>query len=233
MDVGAIKSNVRLLAQRERVTLAGLPRLAHKLLELATLVLAVEHYRRRGYLVSAVNLTSGAFVFKASGGRILNTSWFVCKRGEVSRSLFSNVQVQGAFSPHYGLYDVDVAIVDSAVDLARVENGAGWLSISDEELISFIEAKRLVPYPMLLAQFTGIVHEIMPRHVAPKTVDTQNADDFPPVLATNGHLSKACLSILRAWERRGYTVFVVSDVHRRLSDTLGDTESTLSPLHSD
>ena len=59
-------------------------------------------------------------------------------------------------------YVVDVAVAPVAV-VPRSKPSSVWNEISNQDLITFMEAKALVVYRMLVAQFIGIVHETQPR----------------------------------------------------------------------
>jgi hypothetical protein len=64
---------------------------------------------------------------------------------------------------------------------------ANWRALPNVDLVMFIEAKRLVVCPMLLAQFVGIVHEITPTFL--------NCTRLPYGFRANGHFYPCLVSI--------------------------------------
>lgn len=230
MDVDAARAGIDRLAQRQGATLLELPDIASKLLELAALVLSTVHYRRLEFEVQPANLIEKSFVLKtSSAGRPWNYSWFYARRGELCLSLMTNINVQGAFSPYHGTYNVDVAVISDEISANDMRDSGNWWTASNAKLASFVEAKRMTAYPMLLASFTGIVHEIRPEFVGSSPPRDDSSPHFPPALVTTGPLSATSKSIIRAWAVRGYQLAVVPHLDVRLAEAAAD-EAVESPF---
>jgi hypothetical protein len=62
------------------------------------------------------------------------------------------------------LFAVDIAVVKAKCipEHKPGTRSTGDISASNGDLITFGEVKKLVAYPMLMAQFLGIVHELQP-----------------------------------------------------------------------
>jgi len=136
-----------------------------------------------------------------------------------------NQKVAGAWvdtdeeSEDRALFAVDVAVIE-ADSLPILPQGTKrtdepfW--VENRHLITFAEAKKLTAYPMLLAQFLGIVHEIKPEFVG--VGDRQVSQEFwqqqhpPPTLMTSNHLTWGTRRVLRSFEERNLTIRVVEDV---------------------
>lgn len=194
-------------------------------------VLFVLHYEKEGLSPKAENLTpDNVFKFRFStGGHPWNFSYFSIKpREDSDEVLFEvrhNQKVVGYFADiksdtqeEPGLFALDVAVIKPG-GLPCLPMGT---KRSDEQtyvvnadLITFGEAKKLVAYPMLLASFYGIVHELRPEFLensaAPEGFESQ-PHPFP-VLFTSDFLTKGTQNILRSFEDRQLRITVVENVN--------------------
>jgi hypothetical protein len=138
--------------------------------------------------------------------------------------IYHNQKVAGAWL-HAGkgtdiaLFAVDIAVVraDSLPDLPKGHKRTDepyW--VENEDVITFGEAKKLTAYPMLIAQFLGIVHEIKPEFL--KVVGSDISETFwdekhpPPTLMTANHLTFGTKQVLRSFAERRIEIRVVEDV---------------------
>jgi hypothetical protein len=128
--------------------------------------------------------------------------------------LHSNLSVFGGRDA--GVYCVDVAIVNTGV----VPNKRGKKAApptQNSDLISFVEAKKLVIYPMLLAQFLGIVHEVAPKFLKrDKKYELGNGHLHPSLVALGG-LGRNTQDILKSFKRRKYKISIAEHFDVRLS----------------
>jgi hypothetical protein len=116
-----------------------------------------------------------------------------------------------------GAYCVDVGIVGSGVVPLGRPPGK-WTPIRNADLVSFVEAKRLVIYPMLLAQFLGIVHEIRPEFLAgPAAPPFGWKGVVPPTMVALGGFSANADAIVRGFRVRGYSFLIVPQYDFQLS----------------
>jgi hypothetical protein len=166
MNIDAIQQALREFTQKHRATFSMVAARQSPLLELAAIVGVDLHYRSNGY--SSVIRSpegSGTFVVKIStrGHPSRYSSITFEKDGQAAEAQM-NLLVRGARDE--GIYCVDVGIVEPGVVPENVSKKEKWVCVPNNSLLSFAEAKRLVVYPMLLAQFVGIVHEIRPQFLA-------------------------------------------------------------------
>ena len=124
-------------------------------------MLTSEHYRLTGSSVNIENGKNGFFSVKLSArGNPYNFSWFTCTRSDAAFEIHANLAVGGAHKDK-AVYVVDVAVVKPN-KIPRAKGNTPWVCLDNANLVTFVEVKKLVVYPMLLAQFIGIVHEIKP-----------------------------------------------------------------------
>lgn len=176
----------------------------------------VQHYRAYGYNTSIQNPT-GTQEFRvklSTRGHPADYSHVVCERGASVFELHSNLSVLGGRDS--GIYCVDVAIVNPGV-VPTVKSKKGSDALKNSELISFAEAKKLVIYPMLLAQFVGIVHEIKPHFLRKNKKYCLGDDHLHPALIALGNLTPNAKDILRSFNRRKYKIVVAENFDIRLS----------------
>lgn len=226
MDFDAVSRNLTRYISNHRTQLQQVPVIQSQLLELGALVTSVEHYRAQGYSVVPSNLRDGNFRLKrSSGGKPWNFSWFVATRGSLSVEIHANMTSGGAYGEDKARYVVDVGVCEPGILPTSAQARKEWLSIDNQSLITFIEAKKLTIYPMLLAQFIGIVHEIKPKFLEKLWGDPDFVTEghFHPTLVTTGPWARLCEQIYRAYESRGFHIRVVPNLDLVLANLRSDT----------
>jgi len=207
MDVAAVKAALTTFARSHKLAFGHLAGRQSQILELGAFVGTVQHFTAAGFSLAFHSTAGGPFRLKTgTRGHPSDYSRVVCSRGELLYELHSNVSARGAHDG--GVYCVDVGIVrPGAIPLSK-PNGK-WVAIDNVQLVSFVEVKRLVIYPMLLAQFLGIVHEIRPEFLrTPAPVGFGRDDVLPPALAALGGYSANSSEIVAGFWGRGYAFIV-------------------------
>lgn len=196
-------------------------------------VLVLRYFESDGYRVEARRLIDGKFRFKYNtNGDPWNYSYFVVLRQDPATNIcvpiaevWHNQLVAGSWCKaidldgEVPLFAADVAVVrpNSVPTEDRPKRRKGipqpkprtW--VRNEDLLTFGEAKCLVAYPMLLAQFFGIVHEIKPAFLE----DRASNDEAPllyPILFTDNILTKGAKKVILSFVNRGLTISVVPNV---------------------
>jgi hypothetical protein len=229
MNVEAVRAAISKFLRRHRATLSEVAHRQSQLLELGATVGVVQHYKAAGYGTIVLNPNKdGSFRVKlGTRGHPCDYSRVICTKGNESCEIHSNVSARGAHDD--GIYCVDVAVVKPGAIPSRKPKGS-WRAISNEDLITFVEVKRLVVYPMLLAQFLGIVHEIRPEFLFQPLREGFGGDgNLAPALVALGHLSGNSTTILDGFRTRGFTLLVADRFDARLSRCRNDL--TRSPFY--
>lgn len=231
MNLTDIQLKLQKFIRLHRVQFEDISKHQSQLLELAALVIATEHYRLNGYKIVPANLIGGRFKVKSSAkGYPFNFSWFRARREDAEVEIHSNLSVLSAYTHDDGVYVVDVGIVKSGC-LPSKKSGKGWKGVNNLDLITFIEAKKLVIYPMLLAQFIGIVHEIKPSFLKKaKVPGLKRGGHFSPALVSVGYLHGTSRSIRNGFTERGFKVNIVPALDIEVAKLRGGkiTESPFS-----
>jgi hypothetical protein len=111
--------------------------------------------------------------------------------------------IRGAFPLPNAAYVVDVAVIRPG----KLPPLKSKCTIESPDLVTFAEVKALVVYPMLLAQFIGIVHEVAPRFLEGRVPYGFRRDDhFRPALITIEHLRPTSREIVDSFPARGFKV---------------------------
>ncbi len=210
MDVDRIHKQLSHFIARHHVEFAELPRIQTQLLELGAMTLAAEHYRLHDYTIEPSNLIEGRFRVKVtSRGDPWNYSWFTVRRRGKCFEIHSNLTVLGAYGLDGGRYVVDVAVTqpDTVPRIRREENKK--FALPNECLSTFVEAKKLVVYPMLLAQFVGIVHEILPGFLSGLPRGFAPQGHFRPALVSTGYPAGTSRDIINGFVNRGFRICVI------------------------
>lgn len=239
MDVSAVQRAVRTFISRHHTAFDRVASRETQLLEVAALAVVAEHYRRHGYTVGPRNLVNGEFRVKlGSRGRISNFSWFEASDPGGSVEIHANLPVLSAFGSDEGIYVVDVGVVRARPVLGEVrrnpKTGKGSEYVHNGDLITFVEVKKLVAYPMLLAQFLGIVHELKPAFITQsrRPRGFVRGRHFDPALLTLGHLHPNGRGIREGFRQRGFKLRIVTSLDHRVARLLGQ-QNSVSPLDAD
>lgn len=201
--------------------------------EASCYVLVARYYESKGYRLTPDNLQEGMFRFRFSTqGYPWNYSYFkvskldlATKSQEPLFEIWHNQLVGGAWSDEIvtnssvPLFAADVAIIKAgSLPTKRPQRPPRKVSqpkqtvwVANKDLLTFAEAKNLVAYPMLLAQFYGTVHEILPAFLNDNTIH-QISVGLSPVLFTDGHLTSGAQKVVSSFLRRKLRITVVPNV---------------------
>jgi hypothetical protein len=216
MNADSVSNAIRLFARQHRTALDFLNVRQTQLLEIGAMVGVVQRYRAHGYNPSIQN-PAGAQEFRvklSTRGHPADYSHVVCERGTIVCELHSNLSVLGGRDS--GIFCVDEAIVNSGV-VPTTKSKKPSQPLQNNDLISFAEAKKLVIYPMLLAQFLGIVHEVTPKFLRRDKKYRLGNDHLHPALIALGSLTPNARDILRSFKRRKYKITIAEFFDIRLS----------------
>jgi len=232
VNVPSIQRELKAFIRRHGTSFDHLASAETQILEMSALSVAATHYERHGYGIEPKNLINGRFRVKLKSGYKDNFSWYRVSRDGLAFQIHANLGVQSAYQFDTGIYVVDVAVVK---DDCVANRGPGkrdeW--ISNGALVTFLEAKKLVAFPMLLAQFVGIVHEIKPRFLLGRRPrGFIAADHFDPSLITVGHLARTAGAIRRGFSDRRFRIRVVTNFDAKIS-WLSRHDDSASPLAGD
>jgi len=213
MDVANVQAAIKRVIARHRQAFTAIGSSQSKLLELASITGFAEHYKANGYVVTVRNPKGKKhFSVKTStNGDPWNFSYFVAVGDADTVEIHMNLKVRSAHDQ--GTYCVDVGVVKSDV-IPVAKPAQKWICVPNGELVTFGEAKKLVVYPMLLAQFVGIVHEIKPKFLNRSKYKSPHP---PPTLIALGHFSGNAQSIVKAYPARKIVVNVAENYDMRLA----------------
>lgn len=216
MKIAAVKSALIAFAKAHKQSLGRLAGRQSQILELGAFVGTAQHFKAAGFSLAFHSKKGNRFRLKTgTRGHPSDYSRVVCQRNDLCWELHSNVSARGAHDS--GIYCVDVGIVrPGAIPFTRPSEK--WTAIDNGQLVSFVEVKRLVVYPMLLAQFLGIVHELRPEFLRkPSPVGFGPNDVIPPTLAALGGYSSNSTDIVAGFGTRGYSFLVAPMFDFRLA----------------
>jgi hypothetical protein len=194
-----------------------------ELLELGAITGIAEHYRSCGYSlrVSNPNGQRTFMVKKSTRGFPWDFSHIVAERNSLTVELHMNLPVRSACGK--GIYCVDVGIVvGNVVPVEKPPNR--WECIENQYLITFAEAKKLGVYPMLLAQFLGMVHELKPSFL--QTRRGVDSSHLSPILIALKHFSENCQLIVNEYTNRRVFVTIAENYDMRLARVRSGSAAT-------
>lgn len=202
-----------------RTLFGQLPHIQTQVLELAAAVATAEHYESFGYKIDFQHPKGRPeFVVKVSSrGYPWNYSRIQVKRDGEEFEIHTNLSVRGAHD--FGIYCVDIAVTHSGI-VPKETPKTQWLCLPNSNLITFAEAKKLIVYPMLLAHFIGIVHELTPSFLSGVSDAFESANHFAPALVTLGHCTANSREIIATYSTRHISVNVEANFDVRFSDSL-------------
>jgi hypothetical protein len=190
------------------------------LLELAAMMLAVQHYEKNGYNASPANLHSGRFRPKwSSKGEPRDYSWWNLTRDGSGVEAHLNAPVWDGHGGQTATFVVDVGIVSQGVGTRKDPEKQDLRGFENTDLATFVESKSLPIYPMLVAQFLGIAGEITPwvhSGVSPPGFD--HGRHFDPALVSRGMPSANTSRLLDSIATRGVRVRVIPSFDRYVEE---------------
>src|SRR5207244_13630 len=139
-------------------------------------------------------------------------SRIIAERDGTTVEIHMNLMVRSAHDDGIYCVDVGIALADSIPSEKSEEK---WACLQNNSLITFAEVKKLVVYPMLLAQFIGIVHEIKPEFL--KSRRDVDKSHLSPILITLQYFSGNSKAIVDAYPRRGINVTIAENYDMRLA----------------
>ena len=177
--------------------------------EMSCYNLIIRYYEEKGYELTVQNLQGGEFRFKCSPtGLLKNFSYFRAKKKEESKGadifyIYHNATVQSSFDINvYTTPDIVVSKTDKPSETKDYYATKKTLSyIPSESLITFCEAKHLTPFPELMINFIGSVHELKPDCLC-EGKNVQEIDHIAPSLLMSGTFGKPTKRIKNSFEKR-------------------------------
>lgn len=226
MNLIEIHKAIKRVIKRHAVAFRTISSSQTALLEIASITGIVEHYKSLGCVLTVINPKGKrGFVVKTSTrGHPWNFSYFQSTLAGQDFEIHMNLMVRSAHDP--GVYCVDVGLV-KAGSVPKKATLEKWVCVDNSEIITFAETKKLVVYPMLLAQFIGIVHEILPGYLKVSfTAGTGALVHLPPMLISIGYYSGNSKNIVSAYKSRSIDVFIADSYDIRLARVRGGTVNT-------
>jgi hypothetical protein len=227
-----LETRVSKFLSTHRTAVENVTKAASNVFEAVCFVIFARHYENIGYQLVPQNLSEGKFRFRYNtNGLPWRYSYFAVHsyEGQSNKPLFEiwhNQKVAGAWvkdkdeDAEQALFAVDIAVTRAGAlpaDLPFQESGANhqyWVDQSD--LITIGEAKKLVAYPMLLAQFLGIVHEIKPQFIGlgdkHDLLALVSQGHPPPTLLTSDSLTSGARRVRATFEHRNLGILVIDKI---------------------
>lgn len=186
--------------------------------EMSCYNLIAKYYENIGYTLEVQNLIKGAFRYKCSPtGKIENFSYFkgMKDKGDGTEDIFylyHNVPIQSAQDDEiFTTPDIVITRTNTPQTKDNYYDSKLTLSyLSKENLITFCEAKHLVPFPELIFNFIGVVNELTPQCLLNKA-STNDCEHIAPSLMMSGVMNKPTKRIKQSLEKR-YFVNVFDDL---------------------
>jgi len=235
VDVGELSAALRKFVRGHKAQFEGLTARKSQLLEIGALMIAAKHYSLSGYDIKLHNPKGRNLRVKlGTRGNPWNFSYFEVRDGSLAFEIHTNLPVCDAVGTEGARYVADVVVAPAGkVPKAAPKGGKKWFALPNAEVVTFIEAKSLVIYPMLIAQFIGIVHELKPRFLEGKRpAGFVAARHFDPALVSLGYLHGTCWNIVKGFGPRGLHIQIVAQFDAAIANlNRGGTRSPLAHDH--
>lgn len=202
-------------------TFVDVERRFSSLLEIGAMLLTVQHYEMNGYQVSLI-APSGKFSpkYASTGDPRKYSYWKVCADGECFE-IHMNAPIWDGVTGNASTFVVDVGVINENSQIIEDHGEKLHTTVSksgkhllrgfeNKNLVTFIEAKYLPIYPMLVAQFIGIVHEIMPWALVGRAPHGfRKFNHFDPALVSRGKLSANVERLLSLVLKRKFRIRII------------------------
>ena len=208
------EKDLEIFANKFRMTLAEHSERISDYFEMTCYNLIICYYEKKGYTLEVKNLQKGCFRFKCSPkGYLDRFSYFKATKTDGKRKedivyIFHNATTQSAFDDQvFTTPDIVVSktdIPDVTTDYYKTKYKLTY--INNENLVTFCEAKNLKPFPELMINFFGTVHELKPECTNDET-KKKKSDHLAPSLLISGTFGKPTSRIQKSFEKRYYINF--------------------------
>lgn len=201
-------------ANKYRTAIADHSRRISDYFEMSCYNMVVHYYELKGFSSTVENLIGGKFKFKCSPtGLLENFSYISLKKGDITYRLYHNASVQSAYDKEICTTPDIVVAEDTAPSetMKYYRGGRRFTYIPNKEMITFCEAKHLMPFPELMISFIGTVNELKPSCLKAGSKRRKDSDHIAPSLMMSGCLSKPTEKIAKSLRRR-YYVNIFSDL---------------------
>lgn len=202
-------------ANRYKLLLADHAKRISDYFEMTCYNFVIQYYEKKGYELEVQNLQGGKFKFKCSPtGLLKNFSYFKATKRDsqgVEKNIvyiYHNATTQSAFDEKV-FTTPDIVVSNSNIpketkDYYLTKKILSY--IPKESLVTFCEAKHLAPFPELMVNFIGTVHELKPDCVDDHR-EHIDSEDIAPSLMMSGTFGKPTKRIQHSFEKRYYVNF--------------------------
>lgn len=211
LDQEKVKESLARFFEREKADVAAFGVTVNQTFEAFVFASVVSLYRGRGWKAELVH-PKGASARTAvklkfnTRGRPGAYTYALCHKGEVVVEVRHNLRVA---TRHHtaGTYPaanvcLDVAVITSH-DLSTLKSND---HVENEKLVTFGEAKHMSAFAELVANFIGLVHEMMPQHLESKRPyigPLPDREHLAPFLYVSGYLYPTAKGVLETVRQRG------------------------------
>lgn len=189
-------------------------RYVNQTFEAFALTQTIKWYIERGWKVTCKNPRGDKFKLKFSTrGKPVNFSFFILKHKQKTIHIRHQLRVGIRHNPTSSAnINLDVAIYKET-DLTKYALDD---FLPNQRLISFGEAKHMSAFAELMANFIGLVHELIPDklHNIRNQVGFSPSEHIPPFLIVSGILYHTAKELKNSIVDRGYDIDVYDYNHR-------------------
>jgi hypothetical protein len=199
-------------SNKHKITLAEHSKRISEYFEMTCYNLVVRYYEKLGYELTVQNLKGGMFKYKCSPtGFLQNFSYFKASKDDEQDNnetvyIFHNATAQSAFDENvFTTPDIVVSKTDTPSESTDYYPTAKMklTFISKDDLVTFCEAKHFSPFPELMINFVGTVHELKPECLDDEVEHPVSAH-LAPTLMMSGTFGKPTGKIKESLEKRYY-----------------------------
>lgn len=199
-------------SNRHKITLAEHSKRISDYFEMTCYNMIVRYYEKLGYELSVQNLKGGMFKYKCSPtGFLQNFSYFKASKIDEQGNdeivyIFHNATAQSAFDEKV-FTTPDIIVSKTEIPSESTDyypsSKMKLTFIGKDDLVTFCEAKHYNPFPELMINFVGTVHELKPECLN-DVIDHPDSEHLAPTLMMSGTFGKPTGKIKESLEHRYY-----------------------------
>ncbi len=201
-------------ANKFRTTIAEHSTRINSYFEMSCFNMIVHYYELQGFIASVENIIAGRFKFKCSPtGLLENFSYMRVTKDEKCYRIYHNASVQSAHDDDvYTTPDIVVSEdIEPTITTDYYKTKKRFSFFPNNRIITFCEAKHLVPFPELMLSFIGTVNELKPMCLSLEKQYNESEMHIAPSLMMSGSQSKPTDRIANSLQKR-YFVNMLSDL---------------------
>lgn len=214
-DQNKIQKDLELFFKKDKAKITSFGARVNQTFEAFVFAQTIKWYKSQGWHVTIINPISkkGKNIFRlkfSTYGEPKNYSYALCQNPtsicQIRHQIRVTTKSQKKKPQKYANICCDVAVIDNI----NLDHYKTYNAVPNNNLLSFGEAKHMSGYAELIANFIGLVHELLPNKLKRIRINNKNNIHIPPFLYVSGILYSTAEGLSETISNRKFDVDIYS-----------------------